>query len=80
MPGEKRLGLKLVAARASGKLLGAQAVGTLGAVNRINALSCALWTGIALDEIAYLDFAYAPPVGPAWGPIHIAAQELMRKL
>jgi len=80
MPGEKRLGLKMVADRASGKLLGAQAVGTLGAVNRINALSCALWTGIALDEIAYLDFAYAPPVGPAWDPIHIAAQELMRKL
>jgi NADPH-dependent 2,4-dienoyl-CoA reductase/sulfur reductase-like enzyme len=80
MPGEKRLGIKLVADRASGKLLGAQAVGTIGAVSRINTLSAALWTGMGLDEIAYLDLAYSPPVGPAWDPIHIAAQELMRKL
>lgn len=80
MPGEKRLGIKLVADKATGKLLGAQAVGTIGAVSRINTLSVALWTGMGLDEIAYLDFAYSPPVGPAWDPIQIAAQELMRKL
>ncbi|MEN6321211.1 MAG: FAD-dependent oxidoreductase [Syntrophaceae bacterium] len=80
MPGEKKLGIKLVADRATGKLLGAQAVGTIGAVSRINTLSCALWNDMNLDEIAYLDLAYSPPVGPAWDPIHIAAQELMRKL
>jgi NADPH-dependent 2,4-dienoyl-CoA reductase/sulfur reductase-like enzyme len=80
MPGEKRLGIKLVADRATGRLLGAQAVGTIGAVSRINTLSCALWMGMGLDEIAYLDLAYSPPVGPAWDPIHIAAQELMRKI
>jgi NADPH-dependent 2,4-dienoyl-CoA reductase/sulfur reductase-like enzyme len=80
MPGEKKLGIKLVADKATGKLLGAQAVGTMGAVGRINTLSCALWMGMGLDEIAYLDLAYSPPVGPAWDPIHIAAQELMRKL
>ncbi|MCX5853230.1 MAG: FAD-dependent oxidoreductase [Deltaproteobacteria bacterium] len=80
MPGEKRLGIKLVADRATGMLLGAQAVGTTGAVERINTLSCALWNGMGLDEIAYLDFAYSPPFSPAWDPIHIAAQELIRKL
>jgi NADPH-dependent 2,4-dienoyl-CoA reductase/sulfur reductase-like enzyme len=80
MPGEKMLGIKLVADRATRKLLGAQAVGAMGVVSRINTLSCALWAGMCLDEIAYLDFAYAPPVGPAWDPIHIAAQELIRKL
>jgi NADPH-dependent 2,4-dienoyl-CoA reductase/sulfur reductase-like enzyme len=80
MPGEKRLGIKLVADRATGMLLGAQAVGATGAVERINTLSCALWAGVRIDEIAYLDFAYSPPFSPAWDPIHIAAQELMRKL
>ena len=80
MPGEKRLGIKLVADRATGKLLGAQAVGARGAVERMNTLSCALWTGMGLDEIAYLDFAYSPPFSPAWDPIHIAAQELLRKM
>jgi NADPH-dependent 2,4-dienoyl-CoA reductase/sulfur reductase-like enzyme len=80
LPGEKRLGVKLVADRASGKLLGAQAVGTTGAVSRINTLSMTLWTGVGLDELAYADFAYSPPVGASWDPIHIAAQELMRQL
>jgi len=80
MPGEKRLGIKLVADRATGMLLGAQAVGTIGAVERINTLSCALWAGVGLDEIAYLDFAYSPLFSPAWDPIHIAAQELMKKI
>ena len=43
MPGNKKLGLKLIADRATGKLLGAQAVGEMGAVSRINTLSAALW-------------------------------------
>lgn len=80
MPGEKRLGIKLVADRSTGKLLGAQAVGVMGAVSRINILSCALWSGMNLDEVAYLDFAYAPPFSGAWDPVHVAAQELLKKL
>lgn len=78
--GEKRVGLKLVADRSTGKLLGAQAVGLKGAVERINILSSALWAGFNLGDLAYLDLAYAPPFSPAWDPIHIAAQELMRKI
>ncbi len=41
--GEKKIGLKLIADRSSGKLLGAQAVGFAGVVGRINSLSVALW-------------------------------------
>lgn len=77
--GEK-LGLKLVADRNTGKLLGAQAVGEMGAVARINSLSIALWSGLTLEDIGYLDLAYAPVFGGAWDAIHIAAQGLMRKL
>jgi NADPH-dependent 2,4-dienoyl-CoA reductase/sulfur reductase-like enzyme len=80
LPGDKKLGIKLVADQATGMLLGAQAVGTRGAVERINTLSCTLWTGMRLEEIAYLDFAYAPPFSTAWDPIHIAARELSKKL
>jgi pyruvate/2-oxoglutarate dehydrogenase complex dihydrolipoamide dehydrogenase (E3) component len=74
------LGVKLVADRSTGKLLGAQAVGRMGAVSRINTLSCALWSGMDLNDVAYLDLAYSPPFSAAWDPIHIAAQELIRKL
>ena len=43
MPANRKLGLKLIADRATGRLLGAQAVGEVGAVSRINTLSAALW-------------------------------------
>ena len=77
--GEK-LGLKLIADKPTGKLLGAQAIAEKGAVSRINSLSLALWSGLTLEEIGYVDLAYAPPFGGAWDAIHIAAQTLMRKL
>jgi NADPH-dependent 2,4-dienoyl-CoA reductase/sulfur reductase-like enzyme len=80
MPDVKRLGIKLIADRSTAKLLGAQAVGETGAVSRINTLSCALWAGMGLQEIGYLDLAYAPPFSPAWDSIHVAAQQLMREM
>ncbi len=78
--GIRKLGLKLTADRSTGKLLGAQAVGVSGAVGRINALSVALWAGLDLDQVGYLDLAYAPPFSPAWDVIHNAAQALARTL
>jgi len=78
--GLRKIGLKLIADQSSGKLLGAQAVGVAGAVGRINALSVALWVGMDLDQIGYLDLAYAPPFGPAWDIIHNAAQSLGRSI
>lgn len=80
MPGSARIGLKLVADRATGRLLGAQAAGENGAVSRINTLSVALWSGLNLDDVGYLDLAYAPPVGTAWDLIHHGAQSLRKKL
>ena len=80
MPGAKKVGVKLVADRSSGKLLGAQAVGEMGAVSRINVLSCALWGDMDLDDLAYLDLAYAPPFSGAWDVIHIAAQVLKKQI
>jgi NADPH-dependent 2,4-dienoyl-CoA reductase/sulfur reductase-like enzyme len=80
MPGNTKLGLKLIADRATGKLLGAQAVGKAGVVSRINTLSAALWSGLTLDDVGWLDLAYSPPFGSSWDLIHIAAQALKRKL
>jgi NADPH-dependent 2,4-dienoyl-CoA reductase/sulfur reductase-like enzyme len=80
MPGNRKLGLKLIADRATGILLGAQAVGEIGAVSRVNTLSAALWAGLTLDEIGWLDLAYAPPFSGSWDVIHIAAQALRRQI
>ena len=79
-PENHRLGLKLVADRKTGKLLGAQAVGPEGAVSRINTLSACLWSGLDIDDVGYLDLAYAPPFSGAWDLIHMAAQQLRRTL
>jgi len=61
-------------------IVGAQAVGPQGAVSRINTLSAALWSGLSIDEAAYLDLAYSPPFSHAWDLIHIAAQKLVKKV
>lgn len=76
----KKLGLKMVANKSTGKLLGAQAVGEGGAVTKINTLSACLWSGMNLDEIGYIDLAYSPSFGGAWDPIQIAAQMLRKML
>lgn len=79
-PDAPRIGLKLVADRSSGLLLGAQGIGTSGVVGRINVLSTALWAGMHLQDIAYMDLAYSPYYSPPWDPIHFAAQQLMRQM
>ncbi|MBN1380603.1 MAG: FAD-dependent oxidoreductase [Deltaproteobacteria bacterium] len=74
------LKLKLIGDQRTGKLIGAQAAGVKGAVNRINTLSACLWQGMTIDDVGYLDLAYSPPYGGAWDPIHICAQGLRRKI
>ena len=51
----------------------------MGAVSRINTLAGALWAGLTLDDVGWLDLAYSPPFSGAWDPIHIAAQTLRRQ-
>jgi CoA-dependent NAD(P)H sulfur oxidoreductase len=80
MPGNKKLGLKLIADKTTGRLLGGQAVGEVGAVSRVNTLACALWAELTIDDLGWLDLAYSPPFGGAWDPIHIAAQALRRQI
>jgi len=77
-PGAAELRLRLVAEAEAGRLLGAQAIGGDGVVSRINALATALTGELSLDDLAYLDLAYAPPFSGAWDPVHIAAQQLLK--
>jgi CoA-dependent NAD(P)H sulfur oxidoreductase len=78
--GRKKIGLKLIADKSTGKLIGAQAIGETGAVSRINALAVALWSQLNIDQVAYLDFAYSPPFSSSMDAIHRAARELQKKI
>jgi len=68
--------VKVVAEQGSGRLLGAQIVGTgPGAAKRIDVAATALTAGMSCDEVAELDLGYAPPFSPVWDPVAIAARK-----
>jgi NADPH-dependent 2,4-dienoyl-CoA reductase/sulfur reductase-like enzyme len=80
MPGSKRMLIKLIFDRRSGRLLGAQMAGKEGVARRINALAVAIHQKMSVDEIARLDFAYAPPFSAPMDPILVAAEQAMKKI
>jgi NADPH-dependent 2,4-dienoyl-CoA reductase/sulfur reductase-like enzyme len=79
-PGARAMTVKLIAERASGRLLGAQIVGRREAAKRIDGLAIALWNGMTVEEMTGLDLGYAPPYAPVWDPILIAARKATEKL
>ena len=80
LPERKKLTLKALAERGSGRLLGAQIVGQEGAAKRIDVLATAIQAGMAVDDVVELDLGYAPPFGPVWDPVHLVARRLLSEL
>jgi NADPH-dependent 2,4-dienoyl-CoA reductase/sulfur reductase-like enzyme len=78
-PGSRRTLLKIVADQSSGRLLGGNWIGWDGEGRKINMLALALHQGMTLEAISQLDLAYAPPFGPVWDPLLVAANLLKRK-
>ncbi len=79
-PGARPIVVKLVADRASRRLLGAQIVGPGAVDKRIDVVATALSFGATVDQLAELDLAYAPPFSAAMDPLHQAANALRNKL
>jgi NADPH-dependent 2,4-dienoyl-CoA reductase/sulfur reductase-like enzyme len=73
-PGAGPIWVKLVAEPGTGRLLGGQIVGVEGAAKRIDVLATAIWTHLAVDELALLDLSYAPPFSGVYDPLLIAAR------
>jgi rhodanese-related sulfurtransferase len=71
-PGAERMSLKLLFDPGSGKLLGAQAVGTSGVDKRIDVLSIAIQAGMTVFDLEEAELAYAPQFGSAKDPINMA--------
>lgn len=64
----------------TGRLLGAQGIGSESVAGRINVLATAITAGMTVAEINELDLVYAPPVAPVYDPILIAASQAMKKV
>ncbi|MCX5867572.1 MAG: FAD-dependent oxidoreductase [Proteobacteria bacterium] len=79
-PGSRSILVKLIIDRKSHVLLGAQIAGKDGAALRINTLAVAVYKKMTVEELAELDFAYAPPFSPAIDPILVAARAAEKEL
>lgn len=79
-PGARPLHLQLVAERGSGRLIGAQAAGADQVIARVDAVAAGLHRGMTVADLSQLDLCYAPPFSPVWDPLHIAANECLKKL
>ncbi len=80
MPGADSFIIKLIADRESRRLLGVQVLGK-GAVDKVvDTCVAAIAMKATVDEIADMDFAYAPPFSTAIHPLAHAVNVLMNKM
>lgn len=79
-PGAGNFIIKLTADKATRKLLGTQVLGT-GAVDKVTDIAVtAISMGATVDQLASLDFAYAPPFSTAIHPFAHSINILMNKM
>ena len=77
-PGAQEVFLKLIADRATGRLLGAEAAGS-GTDKLIDVCATAIWGGLSYPDLVNIDLAYSPPYGPTLSPVIQAATILSGK-
>ncbi|MGK2948678.1 MAG: FAD-dependent oxidoreductase [Acidimicrobiales bacterium] len=80
MPDAKRMHVKLVGEKGTGRLLGGQIIGGERAAKRIDTVATALHARMRVDELIDLDLAYAPPFSSVWDPVAQAARVLADEL
>jgi len=71
-PGAEGMTLKLLFDPATGKILGAQAVGGAGVDKRIDVIAMAIQAGMTVYDLEEAELAYAPQFGSAKDPVNMA--------
>ena len=79
-PGANPITTTLVAARGTGRLIGAQMAGVGVVAKRIDVFATALAAGFTVEALEDLDLSYAPPFAPVYDPILIAATVARKRL
>lgn len=79
-PDMKPVRVKLLAEPGTLKLIGAQMVGGEGIKERADFLAVAVKTGVTLEDLAWMENVYSPPIGALNEPIAIAAQNGLSSL
>ena len=70
--GGRRLSIKMIADRATGRLLGAQVVGKQGVDKRLDVLATAITFGATAADLFQIDLGYNPPFSTPKDPVHYA--------
>ena len=78
--GGGKISVWLLGEKGSGKLLGCAMVGPEAAAHKIDTAVAAISAGMTAEQLYDLDLAYAPPFGPSWSPLLIAASKLAQAL
>ena len=79
-PGNRMIITKLIADKATHRLLGAQVVGE-GVVDKpIDTLALGIAMGITVDQLSGMDLAYTPPFASALSSSIVAANVMLNKL
>lgn len=75
-PSATPIQIRLTGDRDTGRLLGAQLVGTHGAeiAKRVDTYAVAAQNALSVEQLLDLDLAYTPPLGSPWDATQIAAQ------
>ena len=79
-PGVQQVVVKLLAEPGTGKLIGGQMVGGEGVKERADFLGFALRSGATLEDIAWMENVYSPPIGALYEPMSVAAQNGLAQL
>lgn len=79
MPETDEITLKVVADKITGLLLGAQAVGSIGADKRVNTVTSGLIGHLTVEEFSNNDLTYSPAYSPTIDPLLNAMQILCNK-
>ena len=80
MPETGEITLKVVADKITGLLLGAQAVGSIGADKRVNTVTSGLIGHLTVEQFSRNDLTYSPAYSPTIDPLLNAMQILCNKI
>jgi NADPH-dependent 2,4-dienoyl-CoA reductase/sulfur reductase-like enzyme/rhodanese-related sulfurtransferase len=80
MTGSRLFAIKMLASRRDRKLLGVQVAGMGNGAKRLDVAASVIYFGGTLDQLADIDFGYAPPFGPPIDPLAVCAHVLTNKL
>ncbi|RKZ34464.1 pyridine nucleotide-disulfide oxidoreductase [bacterium] len=79
-PGGSNLWVHLYCDSETGRILGGQYIGPADSTKRFDIMSAIVANRMTVEDLAYLDIPYVPPLGTTWDPLNIAGRKLAKEI